>query len=167
LDVRFFMSKSDKESGEGKMGRESTTIKKKPLAKQPKEKKPNGRPPKFPTVPDIQIKIDEYFDECDAKEKPYTIAGLAYHLDMTRQGLCEYSAKDDFSDIIKSAKLRVERSVEERLFSNSATGCIFWLKNHAGYRDKTENDVKLQGEVKHIHDLTEAELVAIATGRSN
>jgi len=73
------------------------------------------------------------------QQRPYTIMGLAMHLDLSRQGLCEYADKGLFSDIVKRAKQKVEMFVEEQLlWSKSATGAIFWLKNHAGYTDKLE-----------------------------
>lgn len=116
----------------------------KPLIKQPV-----GRPPKYTSAEEMQIKIDEYFAQCDASDppRPYTIAGLAYHLDISTQQLREYQAKDTFPCIIK-AKQKVELAFEERLCAGNATGSIFWLKNHAGYKDKTEQDINHTGEVK-------------------
>ncbi|OHD28150.1 MAG: hypothetical protein A2Y38_15575 [Spirochaetes bacterium GWB1_59_5] len=123
---------------------------------------PVGRPPKFATPEELSAKIEEYFDSCwedkvtehtDDKgactmstvryqNRPYTIMGLAMHLDLSRQGLCEYAEKGQFSDIVKKAKQKVEMFVEEQLlWSKNATGAIFWLKNHAEYRDKQETEI--------------------------
>ncbi len=107
------------------------------LSKPPKREHA-GRPPIFESPEEMQDKIDQYFTECDDKDKPYTIMGLALSIGMCRETLCEYAKNGTFSDIVKKAKLTVEKSVEERLFSGNSTGSIFWLKNHAGYKDKQE-----------------------------
>lgn len=111
-----------------------------------KNKHAGGRPPKYTTPEEMQSVIDEYFASCWVKRplvgltqiRPYTIAGLALALDLTRQGLCEYSDKDEFSDVVKKAKLKVEMNVEETLLEKGHSGSIFWLKNHAAYTDKRE-----------------------------
>ncbi len=129
------------------------------MAQKKQKKHPGGRPLKYKTPQQLQEKIDEYFDSCwidkvteitdkegnitstnvRYQNRPYTIMGLALALDLSRQGLCEYAKKGEFSDIIKKAKGKVEMNVEEMLFTGKqAAGPIFWLKNHAGYRDKQE-----------------------------
>ena len=54
-----------------------------------------------------------------------------------RQSLYDYEKREEFSCIIKSARLAVENDYELSLRSNSCTGAIFALKN-MGWRDKTE-----------------------------
>jgi hypothetical protein len=126
------------------------------------EKHAGGRPPKYPTPELLQSAVDDYFESCWVdkitehtdkegnctmstvryQQRPYTIMGLAMHLDLSRQGLCEYADKGQFSDIVKKAKQKVEMFVEEQLlWSKSATGAIFWLKNHADYTDKMQQEV--------------------------
>lgn len=102
------------------------------------ERKIVGRPAKFTDPNVMQKAIDDYFSECEKNEKPKTIMGLALALDMCRDSLCEYEKNGVFSDIIKKAKARVIQDVESRLFTGNPAGAIFWLKNHAGYRDKAE-----------------------------
>lgn len=127
-----------------------------------KPKHPGGRPPKYPTPELLQTAVDDYFESCWVdkvtentdkdgnctmsnvryQQRPYTIAGLAYHLEMTTQALRDYQAKDEFLCIIKRAKQKVEMNVEESLVEGkNATGPIFWLKNHAGYKDKHETEL--------------------------
>lgn len=121
-----------------------------------KQPNPVGRPPKYKTPEEMQVVIDEYFAECDNRLKeihtkegdsvavcipePYTMSGLAYALDMSRQALLEYNKKDQFLVTIKRARARVERDVERRLLEGTvgAAGPIFNLKNNFGWKDKSE-----------------------------
>lgn len=95
------------------------------------EEKKVGRPLKFKTVEEMQEKIDAYFEECDEKEKPYTITGLALALNTTRETLLDYQDRDEFSDTVKKAKLKCENYAEEFLFKGkNVVGSIFNLKNN-------------------------------------
>jgi hypothetical protein len=139
------------------------------------EKHAGGRPPKYATPEELQAVIEGYFESCwfeqvtestDEKtgktemssvryqQRPYTIAGLAYHLEMTTQALRDYQSKDEFLCIIKRAKQKIEMNFEENLHGKNPTGSIFWLKNHAGYKDKTETDVNHKGEIVHKIERT-------------
>ena len=101
---------------------------------------PAGRPPKFNTPEEMQQAIDQYFAQCNA-DNPPLISGLAYHLDMATESLRRYGENDEFSAIVKKAKQRIEISFEKNMYGGQCTGSIFWLKNNAGYRDKTEQEV--------------------------
>lgn len=103
-----------------------------------------GRPPKYSNPEEMQALIDAYFAECDEKEKPYTITGLALALNMTRQGLIDYQNKDAFADTVKRAKLYVEADTEARLqTARNPAGIIFALKNNYNWRDKQEVDASI------------------------
>jgi len=142
-----------------------------------KDKHPGGRPPKYKTPQELHEKVEEYFESCwfekitesedkdtgkietsvvRYQQRPYTIAGLAYHLDMTTQALRDYQAKDEFLCIIKRAKQKIEMNFEENLCGKNPTGSIFWLKNHAGYKDRQE--------LEHSGALTLEQLI---TGRTD
>lgn len=129
-----------------------------------KKKHAGGRPPKYKTVEELQEKIEEYFDFCDNKTKkiyseklgemmvadpePYTMSGLAYALNLSRQGLVEYKEKDQFSDAIKRARDRVEKDLDRRLNDKAlfTPGLIFNLKNNFNWREKTETDLTSGGD---------------------
>lgn len=114
----------------------------------------------------MQKVIDEYFIYCDnrikqvhskegesygvADPEPYTMAGLAYRLDLSRQALMEYSHKDKFGDAIKKARQNVEFDVERRMYGRDTftPGLIFSAKNNFGYSDKSE--VEQSGTVEVI-----------------
>jgi len=98
-----------------------------------------GRPLKYETPEQMKEAIDAYFAECIEKEKPPTIAGLAYALDMTTETLRAYGEKNEFSATIQKAKQLVEIYLEEGLVQGrAAAGIIFNLKNNFGWVDKKE-----------------------------
>lgn len=100
---------------------------------------PKGRPKKYKDVEIMQQKIDKYFIECNNNKEPYTVTGLCIALDITRETLKEYLKKEDFSDTIKKAKLRIENYLEKHLITDSSTtGIIFNLKNNFGWSDKQQ-----------------------------
>lgn len=113
----------------------------------------SGRPLKYSSVEDMQRDIDKYFAECDEKQKPYTVSGLAYSLDTTRRTLLDYEEKDEFSHTIKKAKAKIEKFNEELLYSKdvSTTGVIFNLKNNYNWKDKQEIEADLS--VKRLEDV--------------
>lgn len=122
-----------------------------------------GRPLKFKSVEELETKINEYFNKCDKNTKqfvtkdgelievpdpiPYTISGLAYHLDTSRRTLIDYEERDDeYSHTIRKAKDRCEAFAEESLWKPKiATGIMFNLQNNYGWRQKQELDANLSG----------------------
>jgi len=101
-----------------------------------------GRPAKYETAEDLQKACEEYIS---ANPGRMTITGLAMWLGFCdRQSLYDYEKREEFSCIIKSARLAVENDYELALRSSSCTGAIFALKN-MGWRDKTETE--LSGKV--------------------
>lgn len=133
-----------------------------------------GRPLKFGSAEELQEKIDEYFESCyeeiwqevfddEGKSKgwvpiygrdgsirkrlvrPFTISGLAVHLEVDRKTLLNYEDKSEFFRTIKRAKARIENYTEEQLYNTSAknmVGIIFNLKNNYGWQDKQEVGVE-------------------------
>lgn len=109
-----------------------------------------GRPPLYNSAEELQQKIDAYFGSLTAvikdgqierAEQPATITGLALFLGFSdRQSLYDYEEREEFSCIIKRARLRVECEYEKKLSYQSPTGSIFALKN-MGWKDKTEQEV--------------------------
>ena len=98
-----------------------------------------GRPLKFKSVEELQEKIDAYFASCDEENEPITITGLALALDTSRDILCNYENRDEFSNAIKMAKLRVENAYEKRLVRRGNGGDVFALKNF-GWKDTKDID---------------------------
>ena len=95
-----------------------------------------GRPRIYESADELQGVIDQYFADAEIK----TVTGLALYLGFeSRQSFYDYEKNNEFSYIIKKARLEVESAYEERLSGNSPTGAIFALKN-MGWKDKTETE---------------------------
>lgn len=137
------------------------------MKKTSSKKRFRGRPPKFHSVDELEMKIDEYFTSCWTQKvdpignpiflrnrngsktntpimlqsKPYTITGLAVFLGVDRDTLSNYEAKIDYFGTIKRAKQRCEEYAEEQLFiGKNVVGAIFNLKNNYGWKDKVETE---------------------------
>lgn len=94
-----------------------------------------GRPPIFETPDKLEAACKEYIAGNPGK---LTVTGLAMWLGFCdRQSLYDYEKKQEFSCIIKAARLAVENDYELALKSTTCTGAIFALKN-MGWKDKTE-----------------------------
>ncbi len=117
---------------------------------------------KYKTQEELQKGIDKYFKECDEKEKPYTISGLALALGIDRKTIVNYGNSDLFSTQIKEAKQRVQAKLEENALmgKGNAVFTIFNLKNNYGWRD--------QVEVKNEHEITKVdELLSVIKDSAN
>ena len=101
------------------------------------------RPLKYKTPEQMEKALDAYFTD---NERP-TMAGVCVALGICKQSLSNYYEREGFSELIDFARLRVEAKVEEiLLYDKAGAGAIFWLKNNAGWSDRTEQDVNVRGE---------------------
>lgn len=106
----------------------------------------NGRRFKYDDPIVLENKINEYFAKCDEDSLPYTMSGLAYHLNIQRKTLLNYEKyyptyKSLFSPV-KKARQKIEAQMEMRLISGMpATGLIFNLKNNFEWKDNVQLDV--------------------------
>ena len=137
-----------------------------------------GQPLKFPSVDELQKKIDDYFRTCDERtcEKyvkdvgivylkdpaPYTVSGLACFLDTSRETLINYEEKEAYFDTIKRAKNRCLADSERRLYDDFTPGVIFSMKNNYGWKDNSEinhknNDGKFDSSPPIIINCKDAE----------
>ena len=85
--------------------------------------------------------------------KPFTVSGLAVHLNTSRETLMNYEERPEYFDTIKRAKDRIYAYTEERLFTAKPTGAIFSLKANYGWEDKQK--IELGGSVRNENDLSE------------
>lgn len=106
----------------------------------------HGQPLKFSSPEELQKKIDAYFAMCDEKGKPYTITGLAVFLDTTRETIMDYAGRDNYSDTVRKAKLKIHSYAEESLWTaRNATGIIFNLKNNYPQHWKDRQEIQHEG----------------------
>jgi hypothetical protein len=94
----------------------------------------------------------------DRHPEPATVTGLCLFLGFaSRSSLDDYEARQEFSDFIKRARMRVEHAYEMKLHGDKNTGAIFALKN-MGWKDKTEvesKNVNLNSEPLTPHRIRE------------
>jgi hypothetical protein len=107
-----------------------------------------GRPPRYATAQELDGKVQGYFDR--AGKRP-TLSGLAHYLGFeSRQSMYDYEKRtEEFSYIIKKARLRVEEYYEELLVDDTVrpAGPIFALKQF-GWADRHEVAGEGGGPVK-------------------
>ncbi len=85
------------------------------------------------------------------EQQPYTMAGLARRLGLSRQALMEYKNDDrgkEIGDTIKAARSVVEEFNEHLLLSGKyATGAIFNLKVNFGYHEHEEENPPPENQI--------------------
>ncbi len=125
----------------------------------------NGTPPIFSSESDIEDKINSYFesllneDQTQYETRP-TVTGLALFMGFSsRQSLYDYGKKEDYSYIIKRAKVVIEMSYEEMLLTKASTGAIFALKN-MGWIDKQK--IEHSGEVSQTNKPVDLSSLSIS-----
>lgn len=101
-----------------------------------------ARPKLWETKDDLQNAIDKYFDYCVDNNRPPTIAGLAFYLDVDRQTIYNYAKNEEFFDTIKKARNKIMMFLEEEAIINGKAGTIFVMKQY-GYKDRQEVDATI------------------------
>jgi hypothetical protein len=132
-----------------------------------------GRPPKFETPEALMQKITEYFEHIDKQNteaieqgnpldyEPPTISGLLLFCGFSslQSFFDQEKRSEEFSEVVKRAKVIVMKIHERRLGSTTPTGSIFWLKNF-GWKDTQQIDHTNNGT--SFNQLTDDQLIAIA-----
>jgi len=115
-----------------------------------------GRPKKFKEPTALQKLIDAYYQDCDEREMPYTIEGLAVACDCDRKTILNYSKDSEFFPTIKKARDKIlARLIELGVAGKgNATSIIFNLKNNYDYKDKTEQDLTIK-DVREFNSFYE------------
>jgi hypothetical protein len=130
------------------------------------KKHAGGRPLKFESPSKLEEKGLAYFKECEEKKLPLTITGLALALDTSRETLCNYEERDEYFDVVKRLKLRVENYLEQRLHSMSnPAGIIFILKN-LSWTDRQDIDINAKLRPSSYSEEEEHELREFAKLRA-
>ena len=115
-----------------------------------------GRPKIFKSVEEVEEKINAYFKYCEDKDKPYTMSGLAYYLDVDRRTIVNYTKEEEFFSFLKKARDRVQMQLEENALLNKGnpTFTIFNLKNNFDWKDKIETNTENFEQInKSLHNI--------------
>jgi hypothetical protein len=111
------------------------------------------KPRKFQDLNALETAINEYFQDCDNRNVPYTISGLAYTLHTSRRTLLNIQEGGyypiEFIELINLTKAKILSQLEEGMLSGryNAAGSIFTLKNNFGYVDKIEQVVEVKDSI--------------------
>ena len=129
-----------------------------------KTKHPGGRPRKYQTAEELQIAIDAYFKKCDktiitiqhAHSKgitrvetptPYTMAGLAYALEIDRRTLINYKNTDEFFPLIMRARDKIEQDNVTKGLAGVYESRINTLNLASNYGYATKNETDISGSL--------------------
>ena len=101
---------------------------------------------KYKTEEQLKKGIDAYFKDCEKRKAPYTMSGLALALGIERKTLVNYAEREMFYSLIKDAKDKVQKQLEENALcgKGNSTFTIFNLKNNYGWTDEQKVETKIQ-----------------------
>lgn len=104
--------------------------------------KPNGRPRLYKSAEDFASKVEDYFTECEAKDRKPSLTGLCVFMDFCdKESFSNYeNYGEEFSRTVKKTRLRIEENRIQLLTDKASftPGIIFDLKNNHGWVDKQE-----------------------------
>lgn len=103
------------------------------------DKRPVGRPRKFNSPEELQEKINEFYDYCEARELPLSFERLSTFIGIDRKTIYNYEKKDEYFHSIKEVRERIMADLMEKGLNGSinSTFGIFCLKNY-GYSDRQD-----------------------------
>lgn len=93
------------------------------------------------TAEEMEAKITEYFEYCQANEIKTTVTGLALFLGYSHKESLYNVKHPDLLPLVQRARTVIECMYEQNLHSHNPTGSIFALKN-MGWKDKTEQEIR-------------------------
>ena len=119
------------------------------MAKQPNK---GGRPPLWKTPEDLLSDIKAFKIFCEEEELiPFKVTFCVWK-ECSVDAISEYAKKEGFSEVIKT----LEKLAETELIQGATKGklnptmTIFLLKNHHGYKDKTEVESNVTSKIENI-----------------
>lgn len=128
---------------------------------------------KYKTEEELSKGIEAYFEDCQKREKPYTMTGLAVWLGIDRITLIRYGKKDKYATLIKKAKDRVEQQIEENYLDGTfnTTAAIFNLKANYKWDDGNKVEINVNKpkveKVEEVVDNSNLEKVMYEENRHN
>lgn len=120
----------------------------------------SGKPPIFKSPEGLQKKCEEYFISCIENGEKATVTGLTLFAGFcSRSSWDDYVKKNEYSYIVKRAKLTVENSYE-----NSATTFDMFALKNMGWVDRSEI-VNKNTEIPSSEEELKSELERIRTAK--
>ncbi len=113
---------------------------------------------KYKTEEELSKGIEEYFIDCDKREKPYTMSGLAYWLGIDRTTLINYGKNELYSTLIKKAKEKVQAQIEENAMDGTynTTFAIFNLKANYKWDDGNKVEINVnKPKTEKVEDIVD------------
>lgn len=113
---------------------------------------------KYKSEEELSKGIEEYFEDCKKREKPYTMTGLAVWLGIDRITLIRYGKKDKYATLVKKAKDRVEQQIEENYLDGTfnTTAAIFNLKANYKWDDGNKVEINVnKPRVEKVEDIVD------------
>jgi hypothetical protein len=119
----------------------------------------------FTSAEELRKKIDDYFEDCEAKHKIPTVTWLAVYLGTNRRTLLNYrneiqstlpeEIRHNISHELSRAMARLEAYSEDRLYDRDmANGAKFSLINNYGWADRQDIGLDSSGlEIRLSPDL--------------
>lgn len=128
----------------------------------------------FTSPEEFEERVEKYFKWVDSQTRitkgskgqekivyqPMSVIGMCNFLKITRQTLINYEGKPEYTEVIQKARQRIEQDIIDHavIGAYNPVFSIFHLKNHFGWKDKTEinhsaNDLLtgiLEGSVEHL-----------------
>ena len=107
----------------------------------------------YPRATLLRKRVNQYFEDCDANHKHYSVPGLGLFLGVRTKVIMNFAPDDEeFAEhrlIIDYALQRIEAYSTERLFETKGNtkGTEFLLQNTLGYASKSEVNSKQELEV--------------------
>jgi len=133
-------------------------------------KNKGGRPLKFKSASALQTAIDSYFDSAEKMtiptkkgdtveiNKPYTLEGLALHLDCSTDTLRYYAKSDFYCDIIERARQKMLASWFEMGLTGQYSDRVLSMivpANHPEYNIKQQVDVTASTVEDKLREIRE------------
>lgn len=126
-----------------------------------------ARPLKYKDVKQVEKIIQDYFTDCDRRQAPYTMIGLANALDVNRITLYRYNdyknvdndtiseadtlteqTKKQLCNIISQAVDKIEQYTVEKLFDKDTyKGSQFLLACNYGYRQTQSIEIQSDKDI--------------------
>lgn len=116
---------------------------------------------KYDNIDDLHAGIEAYFADCEKRNAPYTLSGLAYALNIDVSTLRNYGHMELFSDEITRARARCRQYAHEAAYDrDKCRGATFDLSANYGMSERQQLDLgNADGEPFKIDSVADADKI--------